>query len=127
MQNKYSVQTKAHYKIWFSKSPDSFLPLENQLRFIRMRQKNPSRKLSFIYSANCLSNSALKALIPFCKTYDIQPIDFDSEVDTQTSPLKDQDKSIFQIAQDEIAHCRNQTGGSMAAASDCARLIVPLI
>jgi hypothetical protein len=33
------LNTKKHYKIWFSDNPHVFLGIENQLRFIRTRKK----------------------------------------------------------------------------------------
>jgi hypothetical protein len=125
--NVYHVRTQENYKIWFSKDPEDFLPLENQLRFIRIRQNNPRAKLVFVYSANSLNPKALSKLKKFCEAHHILSFDFDNELDTKSAPLEGQDKTIYQIAQDEINHCRNRTGGSMAAASDCARLLIPII
>ena len=40
-KSQYLFDITRYYSIWFSKYPDSFLNIENQLLFIRMREKNP--------------------------------------------------------------------------------------
>ena len=71
---------KQFYKIWFSPSPDSFLGLENELRFIRMRNMHPQAVIYFIYSSACLLKDTIEKLKKFCITQQIIPIDFDTDI-----------------------------------------------
>ncbi|MBA3536684.1 MAG: hypothetical protein H0T84_08765 [Tatlockia sp.] len=122
---RFLFDLSKYYKIWFSDKPEDFLGIENELAFIRMRKDNPNAKLFFIYSSICLSPDALDKLKLFCKNYNIRPFDFDS-IEEQDL-VHDYDKKLYSFAKKEIAHRLNQTGGSMASAADCLRLIVPNI
>lgn len=119
------VNTKRQYKIWFSGDPNTFLGIENELRFIRAREKNPDAQFNFVFSAKCLSEEALRKLHSFCGRHHIIPVDFDSELSPQLE--HELDKKLYEMAHLEIDKKRLNQGGNMAAASDCARLIVPLI
>jgi hypothetical protein len=122
---RFLFDLSKYYKIWFSDKPEDFLGIENELAFIRMRKDNPEAKLYFIYSSDCLSPNALDKLKLFCKNYHITPFDFDS-IEEQDL-VHDYDKKLYSFAKKEIAHRLNQSGGSMASAADCVRLIVPNI
>lgn len=117
----FHLDTTKHYKIWFSSTPDTFLSMEDQLRFIRMREKNPQAKLGFVYSSAKLSPKAHNALKDFCKKYQITPLDFDTELPSLISD--EQDKKLYDQAKKEL----QLEGGNLAAASDCVRLIIPMI
>lgn len=112
------------YKIWFSPDPNSFLGVEDQLRFVRMRQNNLKTSLHFIYSSACLSSAAQAELQRFCRAYRIIPIAFERLRDELVDP---RDKAMYACAEEEIQRTLNHTGGNMASASDCTRLLVPLI
>ena len=90
----YLFNLTKYYKIWFSKYPDIYMGVENELRFIRMRINNPTAILSFIYSAKCLNEQALEALNKFCKMHSINPIKFE---DLQSQMVEQEDKIIYSI------------------------------
>lgn len=117
----WQIDTTKHYKIWFSKNPNEFLDRENQARFIAACRNNPQITFSFIYSGTSLSEQALQSLKDFCNQNQIKPVDFDTAI----LPLlkQDEDKELYQLALKEI----KEKWGNLASASDCARLIVPIL
>jgi hypothetical protein len=129
-QKTYQFDLGHYYKIWFSDTPHEFLGMENQIRFVRQRQRNQKTatrviQYYFIYSSACLNAEALNAMEAFCIQYKITPIDFDTDI---FPLLTDQeDKELYAIAKEEIARVRSNQYGNMAAASDCVRLLVPVI
>ena len=120
----YLFDLTKYYKIWFSTMPNQFLGMEEQLRFIRMREDNPESVLHFIFSKACLSEIAIQKLNEFCAQYKIKPIAFE---DLEPALLHDQDKALYTLAQQEIVNCIAGKEGNMGAASDCVRLLVPVI
>lgn len=112
------------YKIWFSPKKDEFLPMMNQLRLIEMREDNPNTTISLVYSTSCLNPKAVLDLNAFCTKYNIIPVDFDVVATTLQDP---QDLELASLAHQEIEYFKQQKGGNLAAASDCARLIQGLI
>lgn len=123
-ENQYFLNTKKHYRIWFSKDKDVFLPQENQLRFIRMRVKNPNATLSLVYSSKVLSEKAKKELHHFCAVHNIQPVDFDTEIRNLIRGADE--RALYKLAKEEIKYA-NGAGGSLAAASDIVRTIIGVI
>lgn len=121
---QYLFDITRYYKIWFSINPDSYLGVEDQLRFIEMRQNNPSATLSFIYSSTCLSPTAIQELNQFCAQHNITPVEFESLKSEMQQP---QDQELYACAETEIQQTLEETGGNMAAASDCTRLLTPVI
>ena len=121
---QYLFNLTKYYKIWFSKYPDMYMGVENELRFIRMRINNPTAILSFIYSATCLNQQTIDALNKFCEKYNINAIQFE---DLQSQMVEPEDKALYSIATEEIARALDGTDGTMAGASDCARILTPLI
>lgn len=115
------LNTNKHYKIWFSDAPETFLDMENQLRFIRAREKNPDVHFGFVYSSALLSAKAVDALKKFCTQQCITAIDFDVELPKLLQ--HDLDKKIYDLAKKEMHH----PGGCLAAASDCVRTLIPVI
>lgn len=121
----WQLNTKKHLKIWFSSDSEQFLGIENELRLIKDREKNQSAQFTFLYSSKCLSRPAHGALKKFCETHRIIPLDFDTQL---RSKLCDpQDVALYEKAKREIRYTTEDKGGNLAAASDCARLIVPLL
>jgi hypothetical protein len=119
-EDYYNFRINKFYKIWFSDKPDVFLGIENELRFIRMRENNKTHQLALIYSSKCLNRNARKKLKKFCQKYTIQPVDLDTQVrDMLTEQL---DIDLYNIAQLEIQNTLDKNYGNLAAASDCARL-----
>lgn len=121
---QYLFDITRYYKIWFSTNPDSYLGIEDQLRFIEMRQNNPTATLSFIYNSACLSPTAIQELNLFCRQHDIVPVEFESLKSEMQQP---QDQELYAYAEAEIQHAFEDGGGNMAAASDCTRLLTPVI
>lgn len=115
----WPLNTRKLYKVWYSTDPDVFLPLINQVRFIRMREDNPKAQITFIYSARCLNQSALQKLIIFCDKFNINPVNFD---ELYTILEDDIDLLFWKHTDTEITHILNNTGGVTAAASDKTRL-----
>ena len=124
-QPTYRFDITKYFKIWFSKNPANFLGIENELRFIQMRESNPTATLTFVYSSTCLNAEALNKLKDFCKRHKITPVDFDTDVVTLLT--HDSDKAMYTLAQEEIKRTLNNSGGNLAAAADCVRLIAPII
>ncbi len=124
-EQKYCYRVDKHYKIWFSKDKNTFLGSENTLRLIRLRNKHPDMIISLVYSAGILTEKAQLELIHFCKRINIQPVDFDTQI--QDSIEDELDSTLYDIASLEIKKCVHEVGGNMAAASDCVRLISPII
>ncbi len=111
---KYSFNPHKHVKIWFSKNPDVFLTMTNQLRLIYMRQKNPKSDISLIYDRRLLNSNALKQFETFCFTHQIQPIDaYTFEAKTE------EEKTLISLYEDEIFHLDEE--GNLGAASDIIR------
>lgn len=117
----WQIDITRHYKIWFSKEPNEFLSPENQARFIKACSDNPQIKFSFIYSGTCLNAQAKRDLLDFCNKYAIAPVDFDVIIEKHLKNPEDQ--KLYHLAKKEI----QAKGGNMAGASDCTRLIIPVI
>lgn len=124
VQANFKVDLSKHYKIWFSKNRENFLGYENQKRLKKMRKDSPNIQITFIYSASCLSPKAIERLKIFCKNNNITPVDFDN---IDTTQMSDDEKQIYAIAKEEINKAKDNQGGNMAAASDCARFLIPII
>jgi hypothetical protein len=125
LKMSYLIDTTKHIKIWFSPDKKVFLGTENQLRLIRMRETNPHITLHLLNSSRCLSPNAQKELASFCKKHRIISVDLDTQV--QDLLESQEDKKLFQLAQDEIANSLTDNGGNLGAASDCARFIGPIL
>ncbi|MGE4350497.1 MAG: glycosyltransferase family 88 protein [Candidatus Berkiella sp.] len=121
----WKIETKRHYKIWFSANPDEFLNDENKLRFIRACLDNPDIRFSFVYSSAILSEFAIAELKDFCAKLNIQAVDFDSDVLRLLAHRLD--KESYHHAMQEIRHAVKKQGGNLAAASDLIRWLPGLI
>ncbi|MFA6302440.1 MAG: glycosyltransferase family 88 protein [Legionella sp.] len=120
----YLYDLTRFYKIWFSQNPEVFLGVENELRFIRIRQNNPKAILHLVYSSKCLTEKAISELKSFCAKYSIIALAFE---DFESKLTDKHDKTVFLQAIAELEHFRNNTGGNVAAASDNARTLLPII
>ena len=118
----YFYHTNKLYRIWLSDKPDVFLGLENELRFIHMRENNKNADLYFIYSASSLNEAAKTKLQAFCKQHRIMPVDFDSALAALLEHPADIE--LYANAKAELQHTLTHTGGNLAAAADCIRQIV---
>lgn len=124
-KERYKFDITRYYCIWFSSQPDVFLDIENQLRLIRWRIKNPRATLSLLYSSECLNESSKEQAKKFCTKHKIALFDFDEDL---YPFLEDKlDKKVFEIANSELKQARGKKHGNLAAASDCARILVPVI
>ncbi|MCS5708485.1 hypothetical protein CC99x_006140 [Candidatus Berkiella cookevillensis] len=121
----WKIETKRHYKIWFSANPDEFLNDENKLRFIRACLDNPDIRFSFVYSSAILSEFAIAELKDFCAKLNIQAVDVDSDVLRLLAHRLD--KKSYHHAMQEIRHAVKKQGGNLAAASDLIRWLPGLI
>lgn len=123
--NSYTIDIGKFCKIWFSKNPNEFLGIKNQLRLIQLRGKHPEAEITFVYSAHCLSESAQKELMTFCKKHKIKAVDFDTEIKAALQNSSDEtlELKIYQLAMQEINKTLDGSGGNLAAASDGARLL----
>ena len=121
----YSYRLDRFYKIWFSNNKDVFLDMENQLRFIRLRIRNTQAQLAFVFSSQCLTQTAHNQLTKFCAHYNIIPINFAGEL--CSLKLDAFDQRMYDIAKLELQKFIAGEDGSLASASDCVRLIKPLI
>lgn len=124
-KENYCFDITRYYRIWFSKNPEVFLGVENELRFIRMREKNPTATITFIYSSKCLNQTALINLEKFCKRHQITPVDFDTELSACLTDEKD--KQLYECARQEIQQTIQKKNGNLAAAADCVRLLISVI
>lgn len=122
---KYRFDFTNFYRIWISDDPNVFLGLEDQLRFINVRNKHPSATFNFIYSSKYLTPVAQEKLKAFCKRHNIVPVDFDTDI----PPLlkNEREKIIYASAKLEIDNTLNGQYGNLAAAADCLRTLTGVI
>lgn len=122
---EFQFNTQNHIRIWFSRDPANFLNDENQLRLVRFRHINPNATLTLIYSSLMLNDIAKEKLKSFCSKHNFIPLDFDEELINEC--IDSQDKTLYELAKDELDAFNKKEGGSLAAASDMVRLIAPLL
>lgn len=121
----WQLNTQKQLKIWFSDKPEEFLGIENELRLIHACQKNPNADFTLLYSSHCLSWPAHRHLKQFCKKHHVIPLDFDTTVRSKLHHSLD--IALYEKAKCEIRYSKAKKGGNLAAASDCARLLVPVL
>jgi|GEM_PF-4187732 len=119
---KYNFQADEFIKIWFSKNPDIFLPMVNQIRFINFILDHPGSSFHFIYKDSILSREAKSELLDFCEKFGVTAINFD-DVKTTSSI----DKQLKQQVNIEIENAINNKGGDLGSASDMARIMPNII
>jgi glucosyltransferase Lgt1/2/3 len=117
----YTYHPDLHIKIWLSDDPNSFLNLENQIRLIQMREKNPRDRIHFIFDSELLTQKAVQALNIFCKEHTLIPIDAHK---IQTQLRSEKEHKLYQFYKDELHHLK--TGGNLAVASDILRWLSPI-
>lgn len=120
--NKFYINTRKLYKIWFSNDRDKFLNDENKLRFVKFRVDNPESEISFVYSGRLLNDNAVTELQKFCKKHTIIPVDLD-----KVSIESARDQVFHDLINKELDKWITNEGGNPAAASDMARLHKPII
>lgn len=117
----YKLDLSKLVHIWFSTNENECLPAINKLRLIRKSLQNPKVKFSLVYSSECLSHGAQRDLESFAQSLNITLVDFDTDIEQLDKSNLDQ--QLYILAKKEIASAKAKTGGNMASASDCARLL----
>lgn len=117
----YQYNPKLHVKIWLSNNPSIFMNLENQIRLIEMRERNPNDIIHLVYESTLLTQSSITALHEFCREHNIVPINANF---IQDSLHSENEKILFNFYKDEISHLN--TGGNLAVASDILRWLSPV-
>lgn len=119
---KYLFNPHRHVKIWLSKEPDSFLNIENQLRFIRFRNMCSKDEINFVFDGALLSASATANLSLFCKKHNIIPHDVNLDIVKKSQTREE--LQLVRLYQLEIASLKQ--GGNLGAASDILRWLKPI-
>lgn len=121
----YYLDTTKIYKMWFSKHPSEAFNNENKVRLIKLVEQNPEVQVTLIYSSETLLPEAITDLKTFCEHLNVKLVDFDNDIEDILTA--DNDKELYRLAKLEIKHARNKTGGNLASAADCVKLIYPVI
>lgn len=124
----YFFNPHAHVKIWLSENPDVFLPFENQLRLIRMRQNLKNDAISLIYDSQLLKKGTPEKpesedeLLSFCTKHNIRAVDIRTEV---IPNCLEYEKKLIPLYDNEVANL-GINGGITAVGSDILRLLSPV-
>ena len=121
----YYLDTTKIYKMWFSKVPADAFNNENKARLIKLVQQNPQAQITLIYSSETLLPEVIADLKAFCDGLKVKLVDFDTEIEDLLAA--ENDKELYRLAKLEIKHARNKTGGNLASAADCVKLIYHII
>jgi len=116
----YQYNPHLHIKIWLSIKPNLFMNLENQMRLIEMREKNPNDAIHLIYDSTLLYEHSINELNKFCEENNIIPVDakeFKDQLHTEN------ERRLYAFYQDELNNIG--TGGNPAVASDILRWLPP--
>ncbi|HHI9476518.1 TPA: glycosyltransferase family 88 protein [Legionella anisa] len=117
----YQYNPKLHVKIWLSNNPNVFMNLENQIRLIEMREKNPNDTIHLVYDSKLLIQTSVNALHEFCKEHQIISIDAHT-IDTLLQ--SDNERKLYKFYKEEIYNLK--AGGNLAVASDILRWLSPI-
>ncbi|CAM2837099.1 putative glucosyltransferase Lgt1 [Legionella steigerwaltii] len=117
----YQYNPKLHVKIWLSNNPNVFMNLENQIRLIEMREKNPDDTIHLVYESTLLTQTSINALREFCREHRIVFIDANA---IHSSLQSYNEKKLYEFYKDEI--CNLKAGGNLAVASDILRWLSPI-
>lgn len=120
-KKQYSYNPHNHVKIWLSNKPSVFMNIENQMRLISMREKNPTDQITLIYDSSLLNATAITNLNRFCNEHRITPVDADTFAPLLSS---DNERTLYNFYKDEITHLKD--GGNLAVASDIIRWLPPV-
>ncbi|MFI4919022.1 MAG: glycosyltransferase family 88 protein [Legionellales bacterium] len=122
LEQNYKYNPHQHVKIWLSNKPSVFMNIENQIRLIDMREKNPTDVIHLIYDSSLLNEQGMTELQHFCKEHAILPVDAANEFNHALQTEKEQ--KLYEFYQDEITHLKD--GGNLAVASDIMRWLSPV-
>lgn len=117
----YQYNPKLHVKIWLSNNPNVFMNLENQIRLIEMREKNPNDTIHLVYDSKLLAKYSVNMLHEFCKEHQIISIDAHT-IDALLQ--SDNERKLYKFYKEEI--CNLKMGGNLAVASDILRWLSPV-
>ncbi|KTD41236.1 glycosyltransferase family 88 protein [Legionella parisiensis] len=117
----YQYNPNLHVKIWLSNNPNVFMNLENQIRLIEMREKNPNDTIHLIYDSKLITPTSVNALHEFCKEHQIISIDAHT---IDASLESDNERKLYNFYKEEINNLK--TGGNLAVASDILRWLSPI-
>lgn len=112
----YTLNPHQHYRIWFSRDQNEFLPSKNRARLAEFRKQNPADTMTLIYSNQLLTTLAVLKLYYFCYFLSIMPLNFDQAVAKNSI-----EKELMFYANEEMI--RHRDGGNLAAASDIVRFL----
>ncbi len=119
----YTFNPHRHVKIWLSKNPDIFLNQENQLRLVKMRNKNSDDEIHLLYAKELLSSEAVEQLESFCKKHTIKPVCIEDDIFPHCS-ASESEQNLIRLYQAEVDALG--AGGNLAAASDILRWMRPV-
>lgn len=114
------LNTRQLVRIWFSNHKAIFLPPQNQTRFARLREQNPEANILLVTNSSFLCKEAQNALLLFCEQNRIDIQDFDA---FKTNLKSDDERTLYNLAQEELRKALNNEGGNLGAASDIARIL----
>lgn len=117
----YQYNPKLHVKIWLSNDPNVFINLENQIRLLEMREKNPKDTVHLVYDSTLLTHSSVQALHEFSKENDIILIDAHRIKDILEL---ENEKKLYGFYNEEISNLNS--GGNLGVASDILRWLSPI-
>lgn len=117
----YQYNPSLHVKIWLSNNPKLFMNLENQIRLIEMREKNPHDSIHLVYDSTLLTDSSVQALHQFSQENNIALIDAHT-LDVLLE--SENEKRLYRFYREEISNLN--TGGNLGVASDILRWLSPI-
>ena len=124
----YTLNTRKLLKVWFSLDNTQFMNDLNQLRMVRLRAKHKESTITLMYSSKMLNPAAQAALVHFCQTHRIIALDFDTQLQEEIARVgTPEEKKLYELAQLELQHVRENNFGSVAAAADLIRLPRPVL
>ena len=118
----YHFNPHRHVRIWISKNRDTWLNSENQLRLVRMREKNKADDIYFIFDSALLSKKAIDEMNHFCSKHHITPKDIRINIIPACTTPEEQE--LIRLYEDEVLHL--DQGGNLAVASDLLRWVKPI-
>ncbi|MGC1181368.1 glycosyltransferase family 88 protein, partial [Legionella sp.] len=119
--SSYTYNPHRHTKIWLSKKPNLFMNLENQVRLLEMREKNPNDEINLVYDSTLLTREATEELETFCDENRILSVDAALFANLT---LTKKEYTLLNFYKDEMRNLNK--GGNLAVASDILRWISPL-
>lgn len=127
------IDTTKHFKIWFSKNSDEWMPIANRLRLIRHRQRHPDHTIYLVGADRFLSEEAIKKRNAFCQEHQITYLDIDNDLPRLIKEGNDKDVKLLQLANDQldaffkVDRENLPLQGNLAAASDALRWVSALL